>query len=651
MPPGTLWSWGTNYYPVFPGSFTAAPVEGLGEVTAFAGGGNHSLALATDGTVWAWGGNYYGQLGTGTLVNSSIPVRVSGLTHTTAVAAGFYHSLAVKSDGMVWAWGDGGYGQLGTGTNTSSATPVAVVGLTSVTAVSAGIYHSLALKADGTVWAWGAMFPIWDGQAWGFLFSSSIPVQVAGLADIRAIAAGGDHSLALKIDGTAWAWGGNYAGQLGNGTTSNSAIPVQVVGVTGIRAIAAGAGHTLAVKSDGSVWGWGDNFYGQLGNVYAGRINSSPVQVSGLTGGIAVAAGFYHSLALKVDGAVWAWGNGGYGQLDNGTNYPPTSISTTPVLVSSISEVVAVAAGAYYSLALTSTPITGNQPPVADAGADQALLQIGTTVQLDGSKSYDLDGDPLTFAWSLLQKPPGSEATLSSTVAPNPTFVADLYGDYVTTLVVTDSLGASSTPASTTVSFTNVKPVANAGLNQAVTVGERVVMDGSGSFDANLDPLTYSWSFMSQPAGTTATLVNATTINPTFIADVAGAYVVGLIVNDRFINSDPSNVTITATSTQDQAIQTLKDAIAAINGLSASVLKNLNLKNALTNKITAVLQDIDQGLYQRALDKLQNDILAKTDGCAKMAAPDKNDWLIACVPQRQVYALIVQAIDLLTYLI
>ncbi|MBY9084659.1 hypothetical protein KIH86_10500 [Paenibacillus sp. HN-1] len=119
-------------------------------------GSGHNLALKSDGTVWSWGTNSSGQLGNGTTTNTTVPAAISTLSGVTAIAAGSSHSLALKSDGSVWAWGYGGSGQLGDGSLTVRTTPVAVSGLTSeVTAIAGGNSHSLALKSDGSVWAWG----------------------------------------------------------------------------------------------------------------------------------------------------------------------------------------------------------------------------------------------------------------------------------------------------------------------------------------------------------------------------------------------------------------------------------------------------------------------------------------------------------------
>ncbi|MCP4546611.1 MAG: hypothetical protein GY835_09125, partial [bacterium] len=324
-------------------------VSGLMEVTAMAAGQAHSLALKSDGTVWAWGNNAFGQLGDGTTTDRHTPVQVSGLAGITAIAGGYFHSLALKSDGTVWAWGNNAHGELGDGTTTNRHIPVQVSGLTGVTAIAGGQYHSLALKSDGTVWAWGNNYTGQLGD--GTTTDRYTPVQVSGLTGVTAIAGGYFHSLALKSDGTVWAWGDNDNGELGDGTTTIRLTPVQVSSLTGVIAIAGGSNHHgLALKSDGTVWAWGYNAYGQLGDGTT-TSRSSPVQVSGLTGVTVIAGGSVHSLALKSDGTVWAWGKNGYGQLGDGT----TTDRSLPAQVSGLTGVIAIAAGGYHNLALKAT--------------------------------------------------------------------------------------------------------------------------------------------------------------------------------------------------------------------------------------------------------------------------------------------------------
>jgi alpha-tubulin suppressor-like RCC1 family protein len=303
------------------------------------------------------GYNLSGQLGDGSVSTIRLWPVESLVHYAVRVAAGEKHSLAVKTNGTVWAWGDNKYGQLGDNTTVQApfmqappirdvTVPVQVLGLSGVTNVAAGYSHSLALKTDGTVWAWGY-------NSYGQLGDNSIdqknaPVQVSGLSGVTNVAGGYNHSLAVKTDGTVWAWGYNVRGQLGDNTTVQKNAPVKVLGgLSNVTAVAAGYAHNLALKTDGTVWAWGWNNYGQLGDNSTDQKNA-PVQVSGLSGVTNVAAGYAHSLALKTDGTVWAWGYNGRGQLGDNT----TSNRLIPVQVSGLSNVTAVAAGKYHSLAL-----------------------------------------------------------------------------------------------------------------------------------------------------------------------------------------------------------------------------------------------------------------------------------------------------------
>ncbi len=182
------------------------------------------------------------------------------------------------------------------------------------------------------------------------------------------------------------------------------------------------------------------------------------------------------------------------------------------------------------SSAASATITTINTAPVAEAGPAQ-VVALGSTVQLDGSHSTDVDGDSLTYQWQLIQQPAGSTASLSDASSVIPTFVADVAGTYVVQLTVNDNHNHTATD---TVSITteNAPPTANAGNPQTVHVGATVQLDGSKSSDPDHDTLSYSWSFTSKPSGATAAISDAASASPTFIADVLGTYVVQLTVND-----------------------------------------------------------------------------------------------------------------------
>ncbi len=218
------------------------------------------------------------------------------------VAAGSYHSMSLDANGSVWTWGDNSYGQLGDGTYNENDEPRAVSGIQDGVEISAGSAHSLAVEGDGTVWGWGSDsngelgFDTYDYQ--------TQPVQIPSLSGVIAAAAGAYHSIFLKSDGTVWACGYNGDGELGNDDITDSVTPVEVLTesgapLRGVIAIAAGYYHNLALTEDGAVWAWGANWNGMLGDG-TWHDEHHAVQIPGLSNVAIVKAGDYHSVALGV---------------------------------------------------------------------------------------------------------------------------------------------------------------------------------------------------------------------------------------------------------------------------------------------------------------------------------------------------------------
>ena len=296
-----------------------------------------------------------------------------------------------------------------------------------------------------------------------------------------------------------------------------------------------------------------------------------------------------------------------------------------------------------YSDSLPSqvTITSANLPPIAEAGPDQSITLDGSTVQLDGSQSYDPDGDTFTYAWSFTNKPANSTAAFSDPTNPKPTFVADVHSttNYTAQLIVTDQWGLPSTPSTVNIGFNEIAPVANAGLAQSTVVGTTVTLNGSASSDANGDPLTYAWSVAVAPVGSKAKPISSTLLNPTFTPDVPGTYQLQLFVNDGFVNSPAATVSVTAISVQTEAVQNVQTCQTLIAGLPRSAFINDDLQKSLARSLNDVIEDIDEQEYREALSEVNSDLTKKLDGCSAPNAtkPDRDDWFKTCQVETQVY--------------
>ena len=312
-------------------------------------GSYFSAGLASDGTVWIWGDARSGQLGSGQTSSISRPAQVHGLTGVKAIGAGYFTSYAVLEDGTVQAWGAGGSGQIGDGDTEDRKVPVAVSGLRDIVAIASGSgFHELAADASGNVWAWGNNDSGQLGADADIVDQSSVPMLVNGVSDVSAVATGGSFSLALTNSGEVWSWGWNKQGQLGDGTPGQMRwTPAKIPGLSGIVAIAAGYNNGVALDRDGNVWGWGQNTNGAIGDgTYTER--RSPVKIGGVDHVVSIAAGHFHTLAIKADGTLWAWGLNNYNQLGDGTG----DKKNEPVQVPGLSGIAATAAGPFHSHAV-----------------------------------------------------------------------------------------------------------------------------------------------------------------------------------------------------------------------------------------------------------------------------------------------------------
>lgn len=342
-------------------------------------GYGYTTAIRSDGTLWAWGYNEYGALGNGTTINSNTPIQIGTDSDWESIASGGGYSCGIKTNGTLWAWGRPILGMASyPGSIGPIRTPFQVGTSTNWKSISAGDASGLGIKDDGTLWVWGdsnTVIPEINGQtqptqlgtdtnwksasiwtdhiaavknngtlwSWGYNFHGAIGNNVFGDGLTTIVnykeqefthatnwnkAYTGKHTVALKNDGTLWAWGRNSEGALGIGDLTDKNIPTQVGTDNNWKTFYASYIFTLAIKNDGTLWAWGENAIGQLGD--GTTINkNTPVKIGVDNNWENVIFNNDHSFALKTDKTLWGWGHNAYGQLGNGTN----TNSNIPVLI------------------------------------------------------------------------------------------------------------------------------------------------------------------------------------------------------------------------------------------------------------------------------------------------------------------------------
>jgi len=350
----------------------------LSTVKAVSANWQHSVAIGTDGSLWAWGSNILGEIGDGTSFIRYQPVQIRSDKTWAYVSAGLQYTIAIATDGTLWAWGSNSHGQFGNGeSNRLSNTPIQIGNNNDWAIVSAGAVHTAAIKKDGTLWVWGS-------NKFGQLGDSTTedrrsPVQIGHGKTWTSVTAGEDRTVAIEAEGTLWTWGRNHWGQLGDGTTEDQHNPVlvrtdytdwEMLAIYGLQTKATrgdgsiwhwrsgfhdysggwvpiaiptkigedtdwkmvGLGlHTVALKTDGTLWAWGVNIWGQLG-IGTTKDRLYPTRVcTPYTDWIYVTTGHFHTLAIRQDGSLWAWGSNFAGQLGTGIR---REINPRPIRIS-----------------------------------------------------------------------------------------------------------------------------------------------------------------------------------------------------------------------------------------------------------------------------------------------------------------------------
>jgi alpha-tubulin suppressor-like RCC1 family protein len=352
------WGWGNNIYGRLGNGTTSSyssPVSVVGGFTDWAQittGVGHVLAIRANGTAWGWGFNANGIIGNATTTSYSSPVSVvGGFTDWVQVDGGTYHSAGIRGNGTAWSWGRNNAAQLGDASVTNRSSPVSVVGgFTDWTQISAGWDHTVAIRANGTAWGWGSSSAGQVGfNTSGIAYLSPVLV-VGGFTDWTQIDAGVYHTAAIRANGTAWGWGFNLYGQLGDNSITSRLSPVSVVGgFTNWVQISAGGYFVMAIRSNGTAWGWGGNSSGQLGTNNTSSYSSPVSVVGGFTDWIQINAALYHTVAIRANGTAWAWGNNAVGGLGDATT---TNRSSPVSVVGGFTDWVQVVGGSYHSVGL-----------------------------------------------------------------------------------------------------------------------------------------------------------------------------------------------------------------------------------------------------------------------------------------------------------
>ena len=369
-------------------------------------------AQVSNNKVFAWGDNSLAQLGDGTLVTKNTPSQLGTSTNWQQVKAGLRHSAAIKNDGSLWTWGDNYYGELGIGsywfadgTPRYRANPVRVGLDNDWKQVDAGGVFTIALKNDGSLWGWGNNYEgqLGIGSTTGNTpYGWTFPQKIGSSSDWKKISVGDKHVIAIKNDGTLWAWGDNYFGQLGDGTGIDKLVPTQIGSDNDWKEIAAGSVNTLALKNNGTLWSFGSytfwifNTPTQLGTDTDWKVISNgafgrtaipegmaikedgSLWVMKFTGASAagfnpqkeassndwsqVSVGYYHAAAIKKDNTLWTWGRNVEGQLGDGTYVNQAN----PIQVGTSNKWVQVSLGEMFTTAVEYDCTVPNAPSVSD---------------------------------------------------------------------------------------------------------------------------------------------------------------------------------------------------------------------------------------------------------------------------------------------
>jgi alpha-tubulin suppressor-like RCC1 family protein len=336
---GTLFCWGRNVVGVLgigeTGGLRDTPTAVVSgpEFLSFSGGASHACGLASDGAAYCWGQGQFGALGTGSTQGRTVPSPVAGGHTFQSISAGIaVHTCGLTHSGKALCWGGNTKGQLGNPliSVSSSLLPTEAAIDSGAVSLVVGGSHSCALMGDGSAYCWGSNSFGQLGNGTSNPFPNPAPSLVAGGVPFTSLALGSNHTCGLSATGAAWCWGQNTEGQIGDGTFQDRLVPVAVAGGHTFVSVSAGHVHTCGLTATGRAYCWGNNQYGQLGDLSSTE-RPTPVAVVGGLSFSKLALGRNHSCGLTLDGSTFCWGRNDGGELGN-ADIPNTSLQPVPTL-------------------------------------------------------------------------------------------------------------------------------------------------------------------------------------------------------------------------------------------------------------------------------------------------------------------------------
>jgi alpha-tubulin suppressor-like RCC1 family protein len=349
------------------------------QITQLAGGGTHTCGIDADSTVVCWGDGRVGQLGGGLRTIVAAPMFVVGARRFRAIVAGHVHTCGLAVDSAAYCWGGDVFGQQGDGNDTPDTVPVPAVGGLKFVALTSGYEHTCGLVAGGGAYCWGRNLRGELGTGSTSQPPNASPLPVSGGLSFTMLAAGNEHTCGIASDSTAYCWGGNDFGALGDSTTISHSAPAAVAGGGKFTAIAAGSFHTCAITSLGEAYCWGNNIDANLGDSSSNLYRTVPGPVR--SGGVlftAMAAGYNHTCALAISGAIYCWGSS-----DNGQSGPNAG-SGAPMVPVGLTG-TAITAGGWHTCAVTAGgAYCWGFAQLGQLGSGTAPVQSATPLRVSG---------------------------------------------------------------------------------------------------------------------------------------------------------------------------------------------------------------------------------------------------------------------------